>query len=303
IFNPDGTSQIDLPVFEPNFGGGVRTAVGDVTGDGVADLIVGTGPGRVAEVRVYDGVSHSLARTYTPFADFTGGTFVSAGDFNNDGFTDVVITPDQGGGPRVSIYSGKDNAVLANFFGIDDPNFRGGARSAVGDVNGDGKIDLVVAAGFGGGPRVAVFDGASLGGTPAHLFGDFFVFEQALRNGVYVTAGDLNGDGCADLIFGGGPGGGPRVYALSGSEMVHGNPAGAQLANFFAGNIENRGGVRVAAKDLDNDAHADLVVGDGTGAGSRVTAYLGKNIALNGTPPAEDAFDAYPGFNGGVFVG
>jgi hypothetical protein len=46
----------------------------------------------------------------------------------------------------------------------------------------------------------------------------------------------------------------------------------------------------------------DLVVGDGVGAGSRVTTYLGKDMT-GGTPPSQAAFDAFPGFLGGVFVG
>jgi hypothetical protein len=74
------------------------------------------------------------------------------------------------------------------------------------------------------------------------------------------------------------------------------------LANFFAGTLDNRGGVRVAAKNLDSDKLADLVVGDGTGAGSRVTVYSGKVLADGGTA-ADLTFDAAPGFTGGVFVG
>src|SRR5436309_983172 len=79
-------------------------------------------------------------------------------------------------------------------------------------------------AGCGGGPRLAVFGGASLGAgrTPAKLFGDRFVFEQTLRNGVFVAAGDVDGDGFADVVVGGGPGGGPRVFALSGRDLLGG---------------------------------------------------------------------------------
>jgi len=74
------------------------------------------------------------------------------------------------------------------------------------------------------------------------------------------------------------------------------------VANFFVGDTGNRGGVRVAVKDLDGDALADLVVGDGTGAGSRVTAYHGKDL-INGEILEAFRFDAFPGLNDGVFVG
>jgi hypothetical protein len=75
------------------------------------------------------------------------------------------------------------------------------------------------------------------------------------------------------------------------------------VANFFAGDIDNRGGIRVVARNLDGDNKADLVVGDGDGAGSHVTTYLGVNITPNATPPEHFAFDAFSEFTGGVFVG
>src|SRR5438067_5208695 len=209
---------------------------------------------------------------------------------------DLVIAPDGGGGRRVRVFSGAGFGQLLDFFGIDDPNFRGGARAAVGDVNGDGAGDLVAAAGFQGGPRVAGFDGRTLGtGSPVKVFGDFFAFEQALRNGVFVAVGDLDGDGFAEVIAGGGPGGGPRVTAFSGKSLLS-NQYDTR-ANFFGGDPNNRGGIRLAVKNLDGDARADLVVGSGTGAGSRVTAYPGNTIAPAGTPSVVADFDAFPGFS------
>jgi hypothetical protein len=254
-------------------------------------------------VRVFSGADRSVLFDIQPFeATFTGGVYVAAGDLTGDGIADLIITPDQGGGPRVVVYQGGDFAPAANFFGIDDPNFRGGARAAVGDVNADGRPDLVVAAGFGGGPRVAVFDGRSVtAGPPVKLLNDFFVFEQTLRNGVFVAAGDLNGDGFVDVIVGGGPGGGPRVFALSGKDLVAGTMT--PLANFFAGDPNNRGGVRLAVKDLGGDNDVDLGTGSGPGGGSRVTGYAGRSIPAGGTPPEFLSFDAFPGFAGGVFVG
>src|SRR5258706_6390912 len=102
-----------------------------------------------------------------------------------------------------------------------EANFRGGARAAVGDITGDGRGDVVISAGFGGGPRIAAFDGAALlQGQLVHPIQDFFAFEPALRNGAYVAVGDVNGDGENDLIFGAGPGGGARGLIGSGQNLM-----------------------------------------------------------------------------------
>jgi hypothetical protein len=303
FFNPDGSERYTIDVF-PGFTGGVRVTSADFNGDGIADLVAGSGPGSPSVVVVLDGVTKAELFRINPFEPtFTGGVYVSAGDLTGDGIPDLVISPDEGGGPRVRVFSGGNNfAQVIDFFGIDDPDFRGGARTAVGDVNGDGVGDLVVAAGFLGGPRVAGYSGLSLAaGAPTKVFHDFFAFEQTLRNGVFIAVGDLTGDGKAEVIAGGGPGGGPRITAFS-AEALSRNEY-VPVANFFGGNPDNRGGIRLVARDLDGDDLADLVVGDGTDAGSRVTGYLGKTIRLGVTPPEVFAFDAYPGFTGGVYVG
>ncbi len=91
------------------------------------------------------------------------------------------------------------------------------------------------------------------------------------------------------------------MLAFDGANLV--NNQYVNLANFFGGDVNGRGGIRIGVKDLDGDKQADLVVGSGAGAGSHVTAYLGKNIGPNGTPTSQLDFDAFTGFTGGVFVG
>ncbi len=306
-----------------NFSGPVRTATADVDGDGKIDTILVTGPGTPIRFAVVSGTDNStlLVAPTAPFAgseNFTGGGFAAAADFDKDGRAEIILTPDQGGGPRVTIFSLTPGGTLttrANFFGIDDPTFRGGARAAAGDINKDGTPDLAVAAGFLGGPRTAIFTGTSLFTTPTRLVNDFFAFPGAdatsLRNGAFVSVGDIDGDGFADLIFGGGPGGAPRVFILPGSMVSTGNVSGAQanpIANFFvAGNNADRGGVRVAAVNADGDNRADVAVGSGEGSPANVRSYLGKNFASTSTaePSTFQDLTVFGGgiLNGGVFVG
>ena len=325
VFNPtNGQFQPDsTPTFFPGTALTVRTATADVTGDGVADFIGATGPGGVSGITVIDGKTGNTLASFQPFeSSFTGGLYVAAADLDGDGRAEVVVTPDQGGGPIVAIYRGSqlaagiggEAAQLVRFSGIEDPAFRGGARVALGDVNGDGTTDLVVAAGFGGGPRMAIFNGKDVSAgspTPKKLVPDFFAYEADLRNGAFVAAGDINGDGAAELAFGGGPGGAPRVRVFDGRSLLKAGAFGnvdeiagkAQLANFFAGGDTPRGGVRLSLKDANGDGKADLVAGSGEGELSRVRTYDSQKVLSGDANPSQE-IDPFGGvLLNGVFVG
>ncbi|HUR55544.1 MAG TPA: FG-GAP-like repeat-containing protein [Gemmataceae bacterium] len=296
---------------------GVRGTTADVNGDGTPDLIHAAGPGGGPEVTVIDGKTGARVASFLAFEPtFTGGVFVAAADLDADGKPEIVVTPDQGGGPRVVVFSVVPGGAVTqrtSFFGFDDANFRGGARIAAGDVNNDGTPDLAVAAGFLGGPRVALLNGKTVLGTPAKLIGDFFAFPGTdavnLRNGVYVAAGDVDGDGFADLTFGGGPGGAPRVFTLSGALLTTRGPDAAQaspLSNFFVGgSTTDRGGVTVAATTQTDDTRATVAVGSGQGSAGRVRVYRGTDITSAAEPTAFQDVTVFGGaaVPGGVFVG
>jgi len=110
----------------------------------------------------------------------------------------------------------------------------------------------------------------------------------------------VNGDKNADLIFGGGPGGGPRVFVLNGKDALSNQQT--QLANFFAGDPNSRGGVRVSAIDTNGDSISDIVTGSGAN-GTVVTTFDGKGMPTNGTPPKLNDLNAFGGMTNGLFVG
>lgn len=260
------------------FAGGQRVASADLTGDGVNDYVVGAGPGGGPLVQVIDGSTGGVIRSFFAFESyFAGGVYVSAGA-GKDGKPVIAVGAGAGGGPRVKVYDGVTGTQTADFWGINDAAFRGGARVAVGDLNADGTADVVAAAGEGGGPRVAAYNGRALRtGSPTKLFGDFFAFEPTLTNGAYVAVGDLNGDGYGDIIAGSGEGGAPRVTAFNGRSLLKGNYTD-WVANFFAGSASDSGGVRVAAADLNGDGKDDLITAAGPHSDGAVRVFAGGSI-------------------------
>jgi hypothetical protein len=285
--------------------GADRVASGEFTGDFIRDIALASGPGRPAELSIIDGKSRVEITSVAPFGDgFTGGLMVAAGDIDGDGADDVAVAADIGGGPRVTLYLVKNGGleITNNFFALDD-SFRGGLRIALGDVNGDGLADLVVTGGPGAGPRVATYDGETLTDfqTPQRLFNDFFAMDPNSRLGLFVAVGDVNGDGRADIAVGSDFGGAPRVLMFDGQSMLDDDPEA--IADFFAGDPNSRGGVRIALRDVTpSNEGIELLAGDGPTAGSTVRVYSAVSIIYgNDTDPMLTS-EILPGYFGGVFV-
>ncbi len=315
----DGTKPAVVgPPTKPfeGFTGTVVTRLADLDGDGVLDEVNAVGSTSAlgslvrATFRNADGTLQTVE--VKAFEEtFRGGVAVTTGDLDGDGKAEVVVSAARGGGGRVQIYSvSRDGfAKRADFFGIDDAKFRGGATTAIADLDADGRPELFVAAGQGGGPRVAAFAGKSLfsaavGLAPPKLMNDFFAFGGAdaarMRNGVSVAAADLNGDGRTDLIFGAGPGGARRVLGVDGPQLLAGTTT--PLVNFFvADDATSRIGVKVAVRDINQDDRPDLVVQNG----SELRFYDGTKLAVpNGQEPGvlRDV-TAFPQDIAGIFVG
>ena len=94
------------------------------------------------------------------------------------------------------------------------------------------------------------------------------------------------------------------MFALSGKDLTATTSKQTTVANFFAGDVNNRDGVRLSAKDLDGDTRADIVVGLGSPGVKQVRTFLGKNITAGNTPTVSLEFDPFTTApSGGVFVG
>ena len=117
---------------------------------------------------------------------------------------------------------------------------------------------------------------------------EFFAYGENFSGGNEIIGADVNGDGIDEIITGAGPGGGPQVRIF--------NTAGEVKGQFFAYGQNFRGGVNVAAGDVNGDGIDEIITGAGPGGGPQVRIF---NIAGK----VEGQFFAYDSsFRGGVRV-
>ena len=264
-FSPTGQLQMSFFPYDPGFRGGVRVASGDVNGDGVPDIITGAGAGAGPHVRVFDGTTGNLIggplSSFYAFAPgYIGGITVAAGDVNGDGRADVIVGAASGAGPHVKVFSGADGSVLKSFWAY-DPGYLGGITVAAADLNGDGLADVIT------GPRAAGPHVRAFSGAPDNaILANFMAYNPAFTGGIYVSAGDLTGDGVPDIVTGTlvGP---PHVKVFAGPWPAPNGSGGVQAASFYAYDpATTASGVRVAVgADTDADGHPELLAATGPG--------------------------------------
>ena len=169
-----GNVKLNFMAYADSYRGGVRVATTDVTGDGVTDIITGQGQ-TGCRVKVFDGNTGTKLRAFDAYAPGeTSGVFVAAGDVTGDGRGDIITGTNDGSAPIVSIFDGPTGKFVTSFT-VESFNSTSGVRVAAGDVNDDGKADIIAAAGTGDLPRVCVYDG----GNGAELY-NFLAFDADL---------------------------------------------------------------------------------------------------------------------------
>jgi hypothetical protein len=233
------------------FGAQVASA-GDLNGDGYGDLAVGSPDSTRVDIFLGAplGVVNTPARSINPTTATFGAALSAAGDVNGDGYGDLVI-----GAPNVNkafvYYFTPSGSSVSHTSDTLSPGLAGfgSAVAGVGDLNGDGSSDVVIGAPTAG--KLSAYLGTNKGISASAAV---IVTGTAGFAAVVAGAGDVDGDGFADVVAGG-MGLGASVYrggtTLFASTQALATPVGASGFGFAV----SGGG------DADGDGLSDLVVG------------------------------------------
>lgn len=277
--NPAGVSFF---AYNRNFRGGVNVALADINNDAKPEIITGAGKGGGPHLRVFDLNKKELFSFFPFHQNFRGGINVAAGDVDGDGQKEIAAIQATKGQAWIKVYkANKDRKVVATFnaFG----KIECGGNIALGDVDGDGKDEIIVGAGLGGGPQIKIYN------EKGQVQDQFFAFEENYRNGLSVATGKIDADNREEIIVGQN-GRNKAMVKIFKTDKKH------TLLNQWQAYGEAAVGASLATTDLDNDGKDEIITGTGYGA----PHVLG--FEANGRQLKTNFFAFDKAFRGGISV-
>lgn len=252
-------------------GKGVRVAAGDVDGDGLDELVVGLESGGNGWLAVLDDGAHGFALLkwiQVPWPEYNaanGAVWPAVGDLDGDGRAEIVVGLGTGGRGWFAIFDDAGSGFeFLTWRQVNWPIYNaadGSTRPVIANVDGTGPAEIVLGLGRGSNGWIEVFGGSA--GSYAHqawLQVPWASYNSA--NGeTYVAAGDLDGDGSAEIVAGLGVGGAGYLYIFDDANTRYARGAWRRTSWTAYADDLARGQIYPAVGDTDGDGRAEIVLG------------------------------------------
>lgn len=191
----DKNSQLlkSVQPYGANYAGGFSLAVSPKKNN-QRNLFIAPEIGGSNLIKIYDGDFRDTGRGFNAYSPIWKnlGASIAVCDVNRDGQIEIITGAGFGGGPHIKVFS-EQGQLLKEWFAY-GTNFRGGVNVACGDIDHDGQAEIITGAGSTGGPHVRIFNGEG------KLSSQWFAYDSNKRQGVRVTAVDIDADGNSEVI-------------------------------------------------------------------------------------------------------
>ncbi len=265
IFDQQGNLEYQFMVFDPTFRAGVNLAVGDLDGNRIDEIIVTPRANSQTRIKVYEleqGIEF-LKDSYLAYDEnVVGGLNLAVGDIDGNGKDELVTVPLSGGGPHIRAFRQGGQATTLNIFAFHQ-DYRGGVNIAVGDINNDGRDEIIVAPYEDAQARIKIYETEE-----KTILKEFLAYAESFEGGARVSVGDFNSDGNNDIITSPSQKGGPHVLVWNYQDLEY-------LGNFLTYDPDSRNGQTALVADINNDQIAEVITAPGP-----KPKIIGPKIAL-----------------------
>lgn len=254
LFNANGALIGQFFAYEKSFRGGISFVAEDLDSDGIREIITAPGSGREPEIKIFNSKGKLLYKFLAYSKNFQGGVNVAAGDLNGDGNKEIITSP-RSGALQIRIFGfkgGKWTQIIKAFYAYSKSQSQF-ANITVADIDGDGKDEIIAAPGPGTAPVLKIF--GLRNNEIKQITPQIYAYDKNTRNGVNLSAGDIDGDGNDEIIVSSSTGN----FDIKVFKKASNGKLVVIKKGFFPFGRKTDQGINTAAADINGDGKDEII--------------------------------------------